>query len=39
VFIDDAPHNVAAAQSVGMDAIRFTTPDALEVSLKDRGLL
>ena len=39
VFIDDAPQNVAAAQSVGMDAIHFTTPDALEVSLKDRGLL
>lgn len=39
VFIDDAPHNVAAAQSVGMDAIHFTAPDALEISLKDRGLL
>ncbi|MEJ2759452.1 MAG: HAD family phosphatase, partial [Anaerolineales bacterium] len=28
VFIDDAPENVAAAQAVGMHAIRFTTPQA-----------
>ncbi|MEM9125515.1 MAG: HAD family phosphatase [Pseudomonadota bacterium] len=39
VFIDDGPHNVKGAQAVGMDAIHFTSPDALETSLMERGLL
>ncbi len=28
VFIDDAPENIAAAQALGMHAIRFTSPQA-----------
>jgi 2-haloacid dehalogenase len=39
VFIDDSERNVAGAQAFGMDAIHFTTPDALETSLTERGLL
>lgn len=39
VFIDDSHKNVAGAQSVGMDAIRFTTPPALEAALTQRGIL
>lgn len=39
VFIDDSERNVAGAQAFGMDAIHFTTPDALEISLTERGLL
>ncbi|MEM7423414.1 MAG: HAD-IA family hydrolase, partial [Pseudomonadota bacterium] len=38
VFIDDSPKNVAGAEAVGMDAIHFTTPEALNVALRDRGL-
>lgn len=39
LFIDDGPHNCLGAMSVGMDAIHFTGPDALETGLKTRGLL
>lgn len=39
VFIDDSEKNVAGARAVGMDAIRFTDPDALAGALKERGLL
>ncbi len=39
VFIDDGLHNVKGAQAVGMDAIHFTSPQALDVALTERGLL
>lgn len=39
LFIDDRAENVAAAQSVGMDAIRFTDATALSSALSERGLL
>lgn len=39
VFIDDSERNVAGARAYGMDAIHFTTPDALETALTERGLL
>lgn len=39
VFIDDSEKNVAGARDFGMDAIYFTTPDALEASLIKRGLI
>lgn len=39
VFIDDSPRNVAGARAVGMDAIHFTDPAALEAELVQRGLL
>lgn len=39
LFIDDSPANVAGAQAVGMEAIRFTDPAALEQALADRGYL
>jgi 2-haloacid dehalogenase len=38
VFVDDSPANVAAAASVGMDAITFTTPAELAHELALRGL-
>lgn len=39
VFIDDGPRNVEGAKAVGMDAIHFTGPPALEAALAERGLL
>jgi 2-haloacid dehalogenase len=39
VFIDDSEKNVAGARAFGMDAIHFTTPEALEAALTARGLL
>ncbi|KPQ06117.1 MAG: 2-haloacid dehalogenase [Rhodobacteraceae bacterium HLUCCA12] len=39
LFIDDRADNVAGARAVGWDAVRFTTPDALERALAERGLL
>ena len=39
VFIDDSPKNVAGAREVGMDAIHFTSPDALASELRTRNLL
>ena len=39
VFIDDSESNVAGARAFGMDAIHFITPEALETSLIERGLL
>ncbi|WP_420586305.1 HAD family hydrolase [Ruegeria sp.] len=39
IFIDDAPYNVEGARAVGMDGIHFTTPQALEAALVERGLL
>ncbi|WP_298849663.1 HAD family phosphatase [uncultured Ruegeria sp.] len=39
IFIDDGLHNVEGARAVGMDGIHFTTPQALEGALIERGLL
>lgn len=39
LFIDDRAENVAAAAALGMDAVRFTSPPALERDLTARGLL
>lgn len=39
LFIDDNPANVDGARGVGMDAVRFTGPAALEDALAARGLL
>ncbi len=39
VFIDDLPHNVAAARALGFDAHLFTGPEALAEWLAERGLL
>lgn len=39
VFIDDSAANIDAANQLGIDAIRFTTPDALHEALRQRGLL
>ena len=38
VFIDDSAANVAGAQAIGMDAIRFTDADSLAGALAQRGL-
>ena len=38
VFIDDSEKNVMGARAVGMQAIRFTSPKALERDLKSLGL-
>lgn len=39
IFTDDGLHNCIGAQAAGMDAIHFTSPDALESGLNARGLL
>lgn len=39
LFIDNTAENVAGAQAAGMDAVLFTTPEALEADLIARGLL
>ncbi|MGI9602618.1 MAG: HAD family hydrolase [Acidimicrobiales bacterium] len=39
VFVDDSQANVDAARGVGLDALRFTTPDGLRAALARRGLL
>ena len=39
LFLDDKPENIAAAEAVGLQAIRFTTVEALQVELASRGLL
>lgn len=39
LFIDDSPKNVAGAEAAGMQAIHFTSPQALDAGLRDRGLL
>lgn len=38
VFIDDSETNVVSAGKTGMDAIHFTTPEALREALIARGL-
>lgn len=39
LFIDDSPANVAAAQEIGFDALRFVSPEQLEEELQARNLL
>ena len=39
LFIDDSAANAAGARAFGMDAVTFTTPEALETELTARGLL
>lgn len=39
VFIDDSPANIAAAQSLGFDALLFETSDLLRSQLIERELL
>jgi 2-haloacid dehalogenase len=39
VFIDDSPANVEAARSLGMQAVRFTSPAQLRAELERMGLL
>jgi 2-haloacid dehalogenase len=39
LFIDDAPANVAAAEALGIRAIRFTDAEALRADLRTLGLL
>jgi FMN phosphatase YigB (HAD superfamily) len=39
LFIDDNEHNVEAARALGIEAHRFTTPEALADELRARGLL
>ncbi len=39
LFLDDKAENIAAAESIGMQAIQFTTADALQAELDRRGLL
>ncbi len=39
LFLDDKPENIRAAEMVGMQAIQFTTAEALEAELGERGLL
>jgi 2-haloacid dehalogenase len=39
LFIDDSAKNVDGARAAGMDAVQFTTPEALEADLVQRGLL
>jgi putative hydrolase of the HAD superfamily len=38
-FVDDREQNLAPAKSRGMQTIHFTSPEALEASLRDLGLL
>ena len=39
LFLDDKLENIAAAEGIGLLAIQFTTPEALEAELGRRGLL
>ena len=39
LFIDDAPANIAVAQSLGFQTIHFHDPLQLEAELTSRGLL
>ncbi len=38
-YVDDSEANVAAADRLGFDAVRFTDPERLRRDLADRGLL
>lgn len=39
IFIDDSLANIKTANALGIDAIHFTSPDALQTDLRKRGLL
>ena len=39
LFIDDSTVNIAGAEAVGLQTIRFTTPAALRAELVERGIL
>ncbi len=39
LFLDDKPENIKAAEQVGLQAIRFSTAEALQAELGRRGLL
>jgi putative hydrolase of the HAD superfamily len=39
LFIDDKAANAEAARRVGMDALHYAGPQALRISLRERGLL
>lgn len=39
LFVDDRAKNCAAAEAVGMPALRFTSVEALTRALEDRGLV
>ncbi|RRA49497.1 HAD family phosphatase [Acidipila sp. EB88] len=39
LFLDDKPENIAAAESIGLQAILFTNVEALQAELLNRGLL
>jgi 2-haloacid dehalogenase len=39
LFIDDSAKNISGARDFGIDAIHFTSPDALRAGLIQRGLL
>ena len=39
LFIDDKAANAEAARAVGMDALHYGGPQALRISLRERGLL
>jgi putative hydrolase of the HAD superfamily len=38
LFLDDKPENIAAAESLGLQAIRYTTHNAFESEMHHRGL-
>jgi len=38
VFVDDSLHNVEGARTAGMQAVHFTSPEALARDLRDLGL-
>lgn len=38
VFVDDAPRNVAAARDIGIEALRFVSPEELRRELRRLGL-
>jgi 2-haloacid dehalogenase len=38
VFIDDAPRNIAVARDIGIEALRFVSPDELRHELRGLGL-
>lgn len=38
LFIDDNTHNVEASKTVGMDAIRFESPEQLKAELESLGI-
>jgi len=39
VFIDDNPHNIAAARTLGLNTVHFHSPDQLQLELKQLSIL